>query len=322
MEPLYIISNGVMKRSANSLTFVNKEGKKHLPIESIGDIYCLGKVTLTSGAASLLMKKNKPVHLFNLYGFYEGSLMPRESQISGLIVVKQVEHYSDPVKRTLLAKEIVNGIRDNVNCTLKYYQRRGDELLPFIQKIDKVVLGNAVPSILSGEGKIWETYYESLNTIVKGFEMQLREIRPPQNEMNALISFGNSLLYGVALSEIYHTYLHPAISFLHEPGERRYSLALDLADIFKPVIVERMIFKLVNNNQITKDDFEHDIGILLKDKARRLFVNEFDSKLKTTVNHPDLKRSVSYRELIRLECYKLVKHLIGEKKYHAFRMWW
>jgi len=248
--------------------------------------------------------------------------MPREVQISGLVVVKQVEHYSDPAKRVLIAREMVNGIRDNVNCTLKYYQRRGDELLPFIQRIEEAQLGSSVPSILSGEGKIWDTYYESLNVIVKEFEMKRREIRPPQDEMNALISFGNSLLYGVALSEIYHTYLHPAISFLHEPGERRYSLALDLADIFKPVIVERMIFKLVNNNQITKDDFERDVGIVLKEKARRLFIAEFDGKLKTTVNHPNLKRPVSYREMIRLECYKLVKHLIGEKKYHAFRMWW
>jgi len=322
MDSLYLVSNGVMVRKANSLTFVNKEGKRHLPIESVGDIYCLGRITLTSGAVSLLMKKNKPVHFFNFYGFYEGSLMPREAQISGLVVVKQVEHYSDPAKRVLIAREMVNGIRDNVNCTLKYYQRRGDELLPFIQRIEETQLGSSVPSILSGEGKIWDTYYESLNVIVKEFEMKRREIRPPQDEMNALISFGNSILYGVALSEIYHTYLHPAISFLHEPGERRYSLALDLADIFKPVIVERMIFKLVNNNQITKDDFERDVGIVLKEKARRLFIAEFDGKLKTTVNHPNLKRPVSYREMIRLECYKLVKHLIGEKKYHVFRMWW
>jgi len=57
MDSLYLVSNGVMVRKANSLTFVNKEGKRHLPIESVGDIYCLGRITLTSGAVSLLMKK-------------------------------------------------------------------------------------------------------------------------------------------------------------------------------------------------------------------------------------------------------------------------
>lgn len=322
MDPLYLVSNGVVVREANSLTFVNKEGKRHLPVESLSEIFCLGRITITSGAASLLMKKKKPVHFFNYYGFYEGSLMPREQQISGLVIVKQVEHYSDPEKRISIAREMVNGIKNNVVCTLRYYCRRGEPLTDYIEEIEKVEIGKSINSVLSSEGKIWDGYYESFNKIVKGLEMEKREIRPPKDEMNALISFGNSLLYGVALSEIYHTYLHPAISFLHEPRERRYSLALDIADIFKPVIVERLIFKLVNNQQIKKEDFDRQVGVVLKEKSRRLFIEEFDKKLKTSLNHPELKRSVTYRELLRFECYKLVKHIIGEKPYKAFRMWW
>jgi len=322
MEPLYLVSNGLIVRDGNSLTFVNKEGKRHLPIEGISEIFCLGRVTVTSAAAALLMKKQKPVHFYNYRGFYEGSLMPRESQISGLVVIRQVEHYSDPAKRILIAREMVNGIKDNILCTLRYYFRRGDCLLEFIEDIEKVEIGNTINSIMGSEGKIWDIYYESLNKIVKGLEMEKREIRPPKDEMNALISFGNSLLYGIVLSEIYHTYLHPAISFLHEPRERRYSLALDIADIFKPVLVERLIFRLVNNRQIVKEDFDRDVGVALKEKPKRLFIEEFDKKLKTSLNHPVLKRPVAYRELLRLECYKLAKHVIGEKPYKAFRMWW
>lgn len=322
MEPLYLVSNGLIVRDGNSLTFVNKEGKRHLPIEGISEVFCLGRVTVTSAAASLLMKKQKPVHFYNYRGFYEGSLMPREVQISGLVVVRQVEHYSDPAKRIPIAREMVIGIKDNVLCTLRYYFRRGEPLSEFIEDIEEVEIGNSINTILSSEGKIWDSYYESLNKIITDFEMEKREIRPPKDEMNALISFGNSLLYGVALSEIYHTYLHPAVSFLHEPRERRYSLALDLADIFKPIVVERLIFKLVNNRQITKEDFDRNVGVVLKEKPRRLFIEEFDKKLKTSLNHPELKRSVTYRELLRLECYKLVKHVIGEKPYKAFRMWW
>ncbi len=317
-----MVSNGLIVRDGNSLTFVNKEGKRHLPIEGISEVFCLGRVTVTSAAASLLMKKQKPVHFYNYRGFYEGSLMPREIQISGLVVVRQVEHYSDPAKRIQIAREMVSGIKENVLCTLRYYFRRGERLTEFIEDIEEVEIGNSINTILSSEGKIWDSYYESLNKIIRGFEMGKREIRPPKDEMNALISFGNSLLYGVALSEIYHTYLHPAISFLHEPRERRYSLALDLADIFKPIVVERLIFKLVNNRQIAKEDFDRSVGVVLKEKPRRLFIEEFDKKLKTSLNHPELKRSVTYRELLRLECYKLVKHVIGEKPYRAFRMWW
>ena len=175
---------------------------------------------------------------------------------------------------------------------------------------------------MSNEGRIWHSYYQSFNKILKNFVMEKREIRPPTNEINALISFGNSLLYVSALSEIYHTYLHPSVSFLHEPAERRFSLALDIADIFKPVIVERVLFKLVNNNMITEKDFTHDVGVMLNDKGKRVFLKEFQAKLETTIKHPEIKRKVSYKYLMRLECYKLIKHILEDKRYRSFRMWW
>lgn len=175
---------------------------------------------------------------------------------------------------------------------------------------------------MSAEGRIWAAYYKSFGEIINTFEMKEREIRPPTNEMNALISFGNSLLYSTALSEIYNTYLHPSISYLHEPSERRFSLALDLADIFKPVVVERVIFTLVNNKMLSEEDFDREVGVLLKDRGKKLFLKEYQDKLNTTLNHPELNRKVSYKYLLRLECYKLIKHILGDKKYSSFKMWW
>jgi len=323
-EPLYISSEGILQRKENTLYFVNKEGKKPLPVESISEIYCYGKVSLRSGAASLLMNKGIPVHYFNKYGYYEGSLYPRVKLNSGLVVVKQAEHYLDADKRARIAAEIVSGIKHNVLQTLKYYRRKGKEVGEFIADIEKEKVEGRVPVLLSVEGRIWSSYYRSFNVIMEeeGFEMDTREIRPPTTEMNALISFGNSLLYSTALSEIYNTYLHPSISFLHEPAERRFSLALDLADLFKPIIVERVIFTVVNNKMLSADDFDKEVGVLLNDKGRRIFLKEYDAKLKTTIKHKTLKRKVSYKYLMRLECYKLTKHILGDKPYESFKMWW
>ncbi|RJS49136.1 MAG: subtype I-B CRISPR-associated endonuclease Cas1 [Methanobacterium sp.] len=321
-DPLYITSHGILLRKANTLYFMNEEGKKALPINSINEIHCYGKVSLKSGASSLLMKQGIPVNFYNKYGYYEGSLYPRIQLNSGLVVVKQSEHYLDPEKRAYIAKEFVKGIKSNVLQTLKYYKKRGKEVDIFIENIQKEKINGDVPQIMSNEGRIWSNYYQSFNEIQNKFEMGNREIRPPTSEMNALISFGNSLLYSSALSEIYNTYLHPSISFLHEPSERRFSLALDIADIFKPIIVERVIFKLLNNNMINEKDFDRDVGVLLKDKGKRIFLQEYQSKLDTTIKHPELKRKVSYKYLMRLECYKLIKHVLGDKNYKSFKMWW
>lgn len=146
---------------------------------------------------------------------------------------------------------------------------------------------------------------------------------PPDNMINSLISFVNSLIYSKTLTEIYHTQLNPTISYLHEPGSRRYSLCLDLSEIFKPLIGDRLIFSLLNKNQITENSFTRELNFLhLKKEASQLIVNELEKKLQATIMHKDLHRKVSYQYLIRLEAYKLIKHLIEEKEYEGFKMWW
>ena len=145
----------------------------------------------------------------------------------------------------------------------------------------------------------------------------------PDNMINSLISFVNSLIYSKTLTEIYHTQLNPTISYLHEPGSRRYSLCLDISEIFKPLIGDRLIFSLLNKNQITENSFTKELNFLhLKKEASQLIVNELEKKLQSTIMHKDLHRKVSYQYLIRLEAYKLIKHLIGEKEYEGFKMWW
>ena len=157
----------------------------------------------------------------------------------------------------------------------------------------------------------------------QNIKFEKRIMHPPDNMINSLISFVNSLIYTKVLSEIYKTQLNPTISYLHEPGVRRFSLALDIAEIFKPLIGDRLIFALLNKKQITEDSFTKELNFLhLKKEASRLIMKQLDERLEKTITHKELGRKVSYQHLMRLECYKLVKHLMGEKEYEGFRIWW
>ncbi len=322
-KPLYLVNEGVIYKKGNTIYYQNKEIKKALPINGISEIFCYSRTTVKSGAAYYLMQLGIPVHFFNKYGFYVGSLYPRDYLVSGKVVVLQAGHYLNFDKRMEIAKEIVRGIKHNILKTLNYYQRRGREVE--LEEIEKVEVDRAknIQELLSLEGKVWDLYYNSFNRILRNFEFEKRTKRPPKNEINAMISFGNSLLYSVCLTEIYNTYLYPSISFLHEPRERRYSLALDLAEIFKPLFVGRTIFTLINKRKIDEKCFESiQEGVFLNEKGKRFFLKEFDEKMNTTIKYPSLKRKITYRRLIRLECYKLIKHILGDKKYVSFRMWW
>ena len=172
-----------------------------------------------------------------------------------------------------------------------------------------------ITEIMNVEGRIRAEYYLKFDEILpEEFKMEGRSRQPPKNMINSLISFGNSMMYSTVLTEIYNTQLNPTISYLHEPLERRFSLALDLSEIFKPLFVDRLIFYLVNKRMITKKDFDNDLNCcLLNDNGRNIFIKEYNKKLEKTIKHKDLNKKVSYKRLIRLEAYKLKKSATGTR---------
>jgi CRISPR-associated protein Cas1 len=175
------------------------------------------------------------------------------------------------------------------------------------------------------EGQIKQTYYSAFNEIIKNpdFSFIIRTRRPPNDYLNALISFSNSIIYTMVLSEIYQTHLDPRIGYLHTTNFRRFTLNLDVAEIFKPVIGDRTILSSINKGIIAHKDFDKSLnGIVLNDSGKKKFLQLLEGRIKQTIRHHSLKKQVSYRRLIRLELYKIEKHLMEEKEYSPFVMDW
>ena len=327
-QSLYLFSNCTIKRKDNTLMFDIDGIKKFRPIEAVADIFLFSEHTLNTKLLNFLGQQKIPVHIFNYYGFYSGSFFPREQYLSGHVTISQAKHYLDKGKRIFLAYEFLNAAASNILTNLTYYNNRGRDVGEKILKIKELKkslkTADSISYLMGIEGNIRDLYYSAFNKIVQNkIEFEKRVKRPPDNFINSLISLGNSLVYTSILSEIYRTQLDPTVSFLHEPGYRRYSLALDISEIFKPIILDRMIFTMINKNELTEQDTEKDLNYCyLKDKGRMKFLRKYDERLKTTVKHKNLNRHVSYKRLIRLECYKIVKHIIGEEKYTGFKMWW
>jgi CRISPR-associated protein Cas1 len=328
-KTIYIFSDGELKRKDSTLFFEGENGRKFIPVENTCEIMIFGEVTLNKRFLEFLTQSEIILHFFNHYGYYVGSYYPREHLNSGYMILKQAEHYNDESKRLYLAQKFVEGAYKNIRQVLKYYSNRGKNLEDAIYSIEK--LGESVDStstineLMAIEGNIREYYYRTFDEIIQNpdFKFDFRSKRPPQNFLNTLISFGNSLMYTVALGEIYKTHLDPRIGFLHATNFRRFSLNLDVSEIFKPIIVDRTIFTLLSKKMVTKEDFEEDAeGLLLKEKGKKVFVQEFEDKLATTIKHRTLSHNVSYRRLIRLELYKLEKHLIEEEQYKPFIAQW
>ncbi|CUT01362.1 CRISPR-associated protein, Cas1 family [Candidatus Kryptobacter tengchongensis] len=355
-RPYYIFSSGILRRKDNTLYFEPFDSKqdvmdddilclagypelenevdgcdikrKPIPVEDVDSIYIFGDMTFNTRFLNFLNQNNIVLHVFNYYGFYSGSFYPREFLNSGRLIVKQVENYIFDDLRIFLARKFVEGASYNMLRNLKSYTF-SEGLNIYIEAIEsertKIESCMNIHDLMACEGHIRNAYYKAWDFIIDDefFGFDRRTKQPPENAINALISFGNSMLYTTVLSEIYKTQLNPTISYLHEPSDRRFSLALDIAEIFKPVIVDRLIFKIINRGQISKEHFISELNFCyLSEDGRKLFVKEFDELMRSSIRHKKLNRNVSYRGLIRLECYKLIKHLFGDEVYNPLKVWW
>lgn len=328
-QSFYVYNNGDLKRKDNTLRFTSYDGEKRdIPIERISDIYVMSEMSFNTTFLSYISQYGIPIHFFNYYNFYTGSFYPKESNLAGQLLVNQVQHYTEYDKRLLIAKKFIQAAADNIYRNLRYYNGRDKNVSDYMKDIDSLRTGlvgvKSIQELMGIEGNIRKKYYAAWSVIInQEIEFDKRVMHPPDNMINSLISFVNSLVYTRTLSEIYHTQLNPTISYLHEPGIRRYSLCLDISEVFKPLIGDRLIFSLLNRKQITEKSFTKELNYLhLKKDASKLIVSEYEKKMKQTIMHKELGRQVSYQYLIRLEAYKLIKHLIGEKEYEGFRIWW
>lgn len=336
-KTFYLFNPGVLERKDNTLKFtpVSEDGEivssdaqsRYLPVEDISEFYVFGSLRANSSLFNFLGQKDIAVHFFDYYENYTGSFMPRDSLLSGKMLLAQTAFYQDKKKRLAIARKFIEGASYNMVKNLKYYNRRGkdvEEIIVPIEKLSNQICNtSSIEELMGIEGQIRQYYYEAFNLIINDFEMGGRSKQPPQNEVNALMSFGNMVCYTLCLRAIHQTQLNPTISYLHKPGERRYSLALDIAEIFKPIIVDRVLFRVLNKKEIQAKHFDKRMNrCLLNVSGKKIFIKALEDRLQETIQHKSLKRSVSYRHLVKLECYKLAKHLLSIEEYKPFKMYW
>ena len=328
-QTIYVFSDGELKRNNNTLYFDSGNNKKYMPVENIGEMMIFGEVTIGKKLLEFVSKNEILLHFFNYYGYYVGTYYPREHNNSGHVILKQSEYYLDSSKRLVLAKKFVSGAMNNIMKVLSYYNNRSKELDSYIQNVEelnsKIDNVRDIDTLMSYEGNARNYYYKSFNQIIDSdlFRFSERTRRPPETMLDALISFGNSLLYTTVLSEIYKTHLDPRIGYLHSTNFRSFTLNLDVSEIFKPIIVDRTIFSLLNKGMLKESHFMKELnGVYLNEKGRKVFVEEYQGKLETTINHKKLNREVSYRTLIRLELYKIEKHLMSDEEYKPYEAGW
>ena len=284
-KSIYIFSHGNLKIRNYTLYLEKGNEVEKTLIDDVDEINILGEVKVNKDFLQQLADRGINAHFFNYYGYYSGTFYPKKHYDSTKVLLKQVEYYLDNHTRLNIARRLVEGAIENILQVLRYYSSRGKELANIQNSITELLKLSKeckkINELMAIEGNVRNYYYKSFDRILNNpdFKFEQRTRRPPKNYLNTLISFGNSMLYTTVLSQIYYTDLDPRIGYLHTSNFRRFSLNLDIAEIFKPIIVDRVIFNVINKNIITVKDFEYlSGGIMLKENGKEKFINQFEEK--------------------------------------------
>ncbi|WP_083884398.1 CRISPR-associated endonuclease Cas1 [Nocardia higoensis] len=231
-----------IRRKDQSLVIERADGKPvHIPVTDVADIVACESVDINTAVISLLNTHRINVHLLGHYGDYTGSLLTAESSTSGQTVLAQAQLATDPTAGLDIARQIVRATAFNVRRVIDR------ELLSHPLKVleSSVQLADTREQLMGAEGTFRRSAWEVLDTQLPSWlQLHGRSRRPPRNAGNAFISYVNGIVYTRALTAIRLTPLHSGIAFLHASMQRqRHSLALDLAEVFKPVFAERLLLR-------------------------------------------------------------------------------
>lgn len=320
-------------REAGYLDFedidVPSSEKRFHPIESVGSIFTFGASRFNTIFLGMMAREHIPVHVYNFCDYYTGSFIPRREHSSGELLMKQIAAYNDYDQRIYLAKQFLKGGVHNMTANLRYYQAREtmglDSAITVLQEgMDDLDGASSVEELMGIEGNLRRVYYSVWNCILSGgFELNGRIKQLPPDPVNSLISYGNMIVYNAVQNQAFTTRLYPEIGFLHETGDNSFPLCYDVAEIFKPVITDRIIFRMVNKGMITPEDFTLEQGkCLIKDKAKKAFISLLDERLQTVIKHRQSKKNMSYKTIIKHELHKIIRFLENGEEYRPFRMLW
>lgn len=331
MSYLYVVEQGsVLGLESNCVKVVVKDRpSQKIPIENLESISIFGHSQMTTQCMVECLNRDIPVAFYARNGRYFGHLestrhIRTERQ-------RKQDHLYESVFSLEIAKRIITSKIHNQEVLLRRYSRnRGcelaEELRQMMSAASKVENCKTTEQIMGYEGIAARFYFHGLSKLTDpAFSFNGRSKRPPKDEFNAMLSFGYSLLMNEIYGKIVSRGLNPYFGFIHKDHERHPTLASDLMEEWRAVIVDSMVMALVNGYEITKEHFiseSEEKGYFLNDEGMRIFISKMEKKLSTETQYLDYADyPVDFRRSMELQIGELIK-AIEENDASVYKPLW
>jgi CRISPR-associated protein Cas1 len=326
---LYLQEQGswVNKRGGHFVVHLNGgDEKATVPLSALKQVVVYGNVQLSTQAIETLLEEGIPTAFLSVYGQFKGILSPVQTKSPALRMAQFIS-FHDSMVRLNLAREIIRSKISNCRVLLMRSLRADDnELSPSddesVESLKEFIRltesANSIEELLGIEGSAARIYFQNFIKMLKtsekfDFDFKERNRRPPKDPVNALLSFGYSLLLKDIMSAISTVGFDPCIGFYHSQHHSRPSLALDMMEEFRPLIADSVVLTLLNKEMITNKDFmTFGKACYLNESGRKKFFETHEWRKNTEIIHPVFGYKVTYTRAMEVQIRMLAALLRGE----------
>ena len=283
------------------------------PARNVEGLNVFGGVDLTTPAIALASEYDITIRYFTRHGQFRGSFVPDRNTLAS--VLRTQSRLGQRCCRAI-STDIVGGAVRNAREFLARKGVRDPGLFAeFDERLDAVTTLNGLRGV---EGDATRTYFEALDrTLTDGWSFDGRTRRPPEDDLNALLSLTYVMTTGEARTALRRVGLDPFIGVYHSDREGQPSLALDLLEEFRRPFCDAFTTRLINRGTLTHDDF--DASHELTDGAMRTYFGKFEDYMREELTHPRLGRLLSRRIVLREQASHLRKTITDEvESYQPF----
>ena len=298
--------------------------KTRIPAHTIEAIICLCNTTVSTpfigfcseNGIALSFHSDNGKFYGRIYGSVGGNVLLRKKQYEWID-----SHESAEVVRNIILGKIVNSrnmlTRAARNTTEEKALILKEQAEKLLEQENDLEGAKTIDSIRGIEGAAAAVYFRAFDAMLKTDESEMmfekRSRRPPENRVNALLSFAYMLLKNDTQSALESVGIDPAAGYLHTLRPGRPSMALDLMEELRAPLCDRFVISLINLKQITASDFDAEgIEYKLKDKARRKVIQEWQLRKKETITHPYLKEKIPIGLIPYCQAMLLARHFRGD----------
>lgn len=320
METLFVSKDARLSADGETLLVRTEDARRRVPIKGLGQVVLAGEAGLTTSVIGLLGRNGVRITVLDWHGNVAGSFEPSRNPRSGRVRQLQALAGANDASRIDMARRLVRGAGENMLANLRYRKYRGvDGLEASIKAMNSTMealdSADTVEALMGHEGLTRAWYLDAWKRIDERLDFGPRVRRPPNNEINCLLSWFNGLMYALCRNEIAKTHLDDCLSFLHSPREARSSLALDLAEVFKPPVCDGQIMEIVLRGTNWTSWFKINEGVcLLSETGRRKTLQLWAEKVDAPIGGAH-----SLRELVLREALAIERHVLGVEEYRPWR---